>query len=140
MLLDRSKSFQFTRTRTRTLNVSSCNYIGFAQAQGVRADAVQEGIERYGITGESSQSNLECDLNSVAVRTLKHNYVKNLEKSAQRNDQSGTTRTHRPWKKILIVVEGLHSTEESLVDLPAVITLKKHHKVFSLLLSLLRVN
>jgi len=42
---------------------------------------------------------------------------------------NGQPRTFRPWKKILIVVEGIYSMEGSIVNLPEVIALKKKYKV-----------
>ncbi|KAG7259298.1 LOW QUALITY PROTEIN: hypothetical protein CRUP_026665 [Coryphaenoides rupestris] len=42
----------------------------------------------------------------------------------------GQPRTHRPWKKILIVVEGIYSMEGSIVRLPEVIALKKRYKAY----------
>ena len=41
----------------------------------------------------------------------------------------GQPRTRRPWKKILIVVEGVFSMEGSIVHLPDIIRLKKKYKV-----------
>jgi serine palmitoyltransferase len=37
-------------------------------------------------------------------------------------------RTHRPWKKILLIVEGLYSMEGTLVNLPEVMRLKEKYK------------
>ena len=42
----------------------------------------------------------------------------------------GQPRTHRPWRKILIVVEGVYSMEGSLVNLPEVIRLKKKYGAY----------
>ncbi|XP_064870702.1 serine palmitoyltransferase 2-like [Oncorhynchus nerka] len=42
----------------------------------------------------------------------------------------GQPRTRRPWKKILILVEGIYSMEGSIVRLPEVIALKKRYKAF----------
>jgi serine palmitoyltransferase len=41
----------------------------------------------------------------------------------------GQPKTHRPWKKILVIVEGLYSMEGTLVNLPEIIELKKKYKV-----------
>ena len=41
----------------------------------------------------------------------------------------GQVRTHRPWKRIIIVVEGIYSMEGSIVKLPEIIELKKKYKV-----------
>lgn len=40
------------------------------------------------------------------------------------------SRTRRPWKKILILVEGIYSMEGSIVRLPEVIALKKKYKAY----------
>lgn len=41
----------------------------------------------------------------------------------------GQPRTHRPWKKIVVIVEGLYSMEGSIVNLPELIKLKSEYKV-----------
>lgn len=47
---DYNHNWQFSGTRTRALNISSYNYLGFAQARGGCADAVEESIRRYGVS------------------------------------------------------------------------------------------
>lgn len=42
----------------------------------------------------------------------------------------GQPRMNRPYKKILICVEGLYSMEGTIVDLPSVLSLKKKYKVY----------
>lgn len=42
----------------------------------------------------------------------------------------GQPRTHRPWKKILVIVEGLYSMEGTIVNLPDIIQLKSEFKFF----------
>ncbi|KAG8923884.1 serine palmitoyltransferase component [Tulasnella sp. 417] len=54
---DHNDTFVPTGNRTRALNVSSYNYLGFAQARGGCADAVEQGIRRYGLS--ACQSRLE---------------------------------------------------------------------------------
>ncbi len=43
---------------------------------------------------------------------------------------SGQPVTHRPYKKILIVVEGIYSMEGTIVNLPELIALKKQYKAY----------
>lgn len=184
---DYNESFDFTGTKTRALNVSSYNYLGFAQARGGCADAVEESIRRYGISTcgpriESGTSDLHLQaealvarfvgqedavissmgfatnsttlpalvekgsliisdeynhasirvgvrLSGAIVRTFKHNNMADLETLLRESISQGQPRTHRPWKKILVVVEGLYSMEGTIVDLPALIELKKRYKV-----------
>ena len=52
-----------------------------------------------------------------------------LERVIREAVVSGHPRTRRPWRKILIVVEGVYSMEGSIVNLPAVVALKKKYKV-----------
>ncbi|TFK44137.1 serine palmitoyltransferase 2 [Crucibulum laeve] len=176
----------FTGTRTRALNISSYNYLGFAQGRGGCADAVEESIKRYGISScgsrlEGGSSDLHTasealvarfvgmedalissmgfatnstiipalvgkgclvisdELNHASirfgvrisgavVRMFKHNDMKSLENLLKEVISQGQPKTHRPWKKILIIVEGLYSMEGTLVNLPAIIELKKKYK------------
>ncbi|KDQ12451.1 hypothetical protein BOTBODRAFT_34428 [Botryobasidium botryosum FD-172 SS1] len=192
-LLDRTSSdynatFDYSGTRTRALNVSSYNYLGFAQARGGCADAVEESIKRYGISacgarleGGSTDLHLQAEalvarfvgqedalitsmgyatnsttipalaskgcliisdefnhasirfgvrLSGASVRMFKHNDVQDLEALLREVISQGQPRTHRPWKKILLIVEGLYSMEGSLVNLPAIIELKRKYKFY----------
>ncbi|KAF9453349.1 serine palmitoyltransferase 2 [Macrolepiota fuliginosa MF-IS2] len=178
----------FTGNRTRALNISSYNYLGFAQARGGCADAVEDSIRRYGIstcgtrlTGGSSDLHtisealvanfvgmedalissmgfatnstfipalvgkgclvISDELNHASirfgvrlsgahVRMFKHNDMKSLESLLREVISQGQPKHHRPWKKILVIVEGLYSMEGTLVNLPAVIELKKKYKFY----------
>uniref|UniRef100_A0A8C5TDT1 Serine palmitoyltransferase long chain base subunit 2 n=1 Tax=Malurus cyaneus samueli TaxID=2593467 RepID=A0A8C5TDT1_9PASS len=53
-----------------------------------------------------------------------------LEKLLKDAIVHGQPRTRRPWKKILILVEGIYSMEGSIVRLPEVIALKKKYKSY----------
>ena len=55
--------------------------------------------------------------------------MKSLDQKLREAVIQGQPRTYRPWKKILIVVEGVYSMEGSIVNLPEVIALKKKYKV-----------
>lgn len=41
----------------------------------------------------------------------------------------GMPRTRRPWKKILVVVEGIYSMEGEVADLKPIVEVAKRHKV-----------
>ncbi|KAK3092967.1 hypothetical protein FSP39_009476 [Pinctada imbricata] len=69
-------------------------------------------------------------LSGATIRTYKHNNMKDLEKKLCDAVVHGRPRTHRPWKKILIVVEGVYSMEGSIACLPDVIRLKKKYKAY----------
>lgn len=55
--------------------------------------------------------------------------MKNLEKVLRMAIVQGQPKTNLPWKKILIVAEGVYSMEGSIVHLPEMIALKKKYKV-----------
>lgn len=190
-LLDRKSddfnlSFKLTGTTTETLNMSSYNYLGFAQSEGECADAAEATLRKYGISycsprGDSGTSDLHVDvekqvaefvgkeaatiysmgfvtnatvfpalvgkgclmisdqLNHSSIRfgarvsgavidMFKHNDMTDLERLLRERISQGQPRTHRPWRKILVAVEGLYSMEGTLCNLPGLIALKKRYK------------
>lgn len=181
-------SFRFTGEKTRCLNISAYNYLGFAQSHGGCADAVEESLKRYSVSSFGSrlgagsldlQTQAEnlvarfvgmeeaviCSmgfatnsttipaiaspgtliisdeynhssirfgarLSGAHIRQYKHNDMKELESLLRECISQGMPRTHRPWKKILLIVEGLYSMEGTLVNLPEVMRLKKKYKFY----------
>ncbi|XP_028421945.1 serine palmitoyltransferase 2-like isoform X2 [Perca flavescens] len=73
---------------------------------------------------------LGARLSGSTIRVFKHNNMQSLEKLLREAIVHGQPRTHRPWKKILIVVEGIYSMEGSVVRLPEVIALKKRYRAY----------
>jgi serine palmitoyltransferase len=67
-------------------------------------------------------------LSGASIGMFKHNDMKQLEEKLREAISQGQPRTHRPWKKILVVVEGLYSMEGSMCNLPGIIALKKKYK------------
>jgi serine palmitoyltransferase len=185
---DYNESFYLTGAKTRALNISSYNYLGFAQAQGGCADAAEESLRRYGVstcgarleggtselhvTGEAliarflghedalvssmgfatnstvipalvskgcllisdeynhASIRFGSRLSGANVRTFKHNSIESLESLLKEVISQGQPKSHRPWKKILLIVEGLYSMEGTLVDLPGIMELKKKFKFY----------
>ncbi|KAJ1961702.1 serine palmitoyltransferase component [Dipsacomyces acuminosporus] len=66
-------------------------------------------------------------LSGSTIRVFSHNNVKDLEKVLRRSISQGQPRTHRPWKKILVVVEGLYSMEGEFCNLPEIIELRRRY-------------
>lgn len=62
---DYYNSFSLTGTYTETLNLSSYNYLGFAQSNGPCADDVHESIHKYGISSASPR--LEAGTSDLTV-------------------------------------------------------------------------
>ncbi|KAI7830172.1 pyridoxal phosphate-dependent transferase [Gamsiella multidivaricata] len=183
---DYCRTFQFTGRLKEAVNLSSYNYLGFAQSTGPCADAVEEIVHTYGtsscgtrlesgsldlhtkteelvaefmgkeaallvsmgyatnsttIAGLASKGSLiisdELNHNSLVfgsrlsgayIRVFKHNDTQDLEAVLRDAISQGQPRTHRPWKNILLIVEGLYSMEGSIVKLPEIIELKKKYK------------
>lgn len=193
LLLDRySTNYNITQiytgTKTRALNISSYNYLGFSQTRGGCSDAVGEGIRRYGTSTcgtrlESGSSELHVftealvarflgtedalvssvgfatnstfipalvgkksliisdELNHTSIRVgarqsgaeirmFKHNDMSSLESVLREAISQGQSKTHRSWKKILVIVEGLYSMEGTLVDLLKIVELKQKYKFY----------
>ncbi|XP_056903868.1 serine palmitoyltransferase 3 [Takifugu flavidus] len=73
---------------------------------------------------------LGARLSGATIRVFKHNNMHSLEKMLREAVCSGQPRTHRPWKKILIMVEGIYSMEGSVVRLAEIVALKKKYKAY----------
>lgn len=52
-----------------------------------------------------------------------------LEEVLREQIAEGQPRTHRPWKKIMVIVEGIYSMEGELCKLPEIIAVCKKYKV-----------
>ncbi|KAK7967237.1 aminotransferase class I and II [Apiospora aurea] len=192
-LLDRvshdfNASYTYTGTTTETLNLSSYNYLGFAQSEGPCADAVEDCTRKYGLSfcgprADAGTSDLAVEvekeiaafvgkpdamvfsmgfvtnassfpalvskgcliisdelnhasirigarLSGAVIRSFKHNDMADLENRLREAIAQGQPRTHRPWKKILVAIEGLYSMEGTVCDLPGVLKLKETYKFY----------
>jgi serine palmitoyltransferase len=69
-------------------------------------------------------------LSGAVIKMFKHNDMADLERLLRVEIAQGQPRTHRPWKKILVVVEGLYSMEGTMCNLPALVELKKRYKYY----------
>lgn len=58
--------------------------------------------------------------------------MEDLERIIRESIVEGQPRTHRPWKKIMILVEGIYSMEGEICKLPEIVKLKKKYKVYRL--------
>ncbi len=64
-----------------------------------------------------------------SAQVFKHNDPDHLEVLLKAAVAYGQPRTHRPWKKILIVVEGIYSMEGEVCRLAEIVEMKKKYKV-----------
>eukprot|EP01027_Heterolobosea_sp_BB2_P007405 GEZU01011028.1.p1 GENE.GEZU01011028.1~~GEZU01011028.1.p1 ORF type:complete len:503 (-),score=97.50 GEZU01011028.1:68-1576(-) len=183
---------QYTLTLTgkliRCLNLSSYNYLGFADNEESCNKAVIESLHKYGAATSSPSMELgrtaiheelesrwakflgkqssmifgmgfatnsttipalvgKGDLiisdslnhasiiigsrsSGAKIKTYQHDNMKHLEKVIRESIAEGQPRTHRPWRKIIILVEGIYSMEGDIVDLQTVVALKKKYKCY----------
>ena len=185
---DYNVTFRLTGRKVKTVNFASYNYLGFAQAEGPCADAVDETVQKYAVANSSpralagthdihqrveelvarfvgkpaaivasmgfatNSTNIPAlvgqgcliisdELNhssivtgarnsKATVRVFKHNDVADLEDCLRDAISQGTPRLRRPWKKILVIVEGLYSMEGSVCNLPGIVALKDKYKFY----------
>ncbi|KAI8899216.1 pyridoxal phosphate-dependent transferase [Globomyces pollinis-pini] len=185
---DQNKTFKFTGSTRKVLNLSSYNYLGFGENNGSCTDNVEKAIREYGISCCSPRSEIGtldlhheteelvarfmgqedaiiCSmgfatnstmlpaivsegcliisdqlnhsslifgsrLSGATIKSFKHNDPADLEKLLKTCIVQGQPRSRRPWKKILLVVEGLYSMEGNLCKLPEFLELKKKYKFY----------
>ncbi len=53
-----------------------------------------------------------------------------LEAAVRKAIIEGQPRTHRPWKKILIMIEGIYSMEGEVCPLKEIVAIKKKYRCF----------
>ncbi|CAD7698382.1 unnamed protein product [Ostreobium quekettii] len=65
------------------------------------------------------------------IKVFKHDNMTHLEQILRTSIAEGQPRTRRPWKKILIIVEGIYSMEgEICSNLKTIVALKKKYKAY----------
>ncbi|CAA7400511.1 unnamed protein product [Spirodela intermedia] len=69
----------------------------------------------------------------ATVRVFQHNSPSHLEEVLREQIANGQPRTHRPWKKIIVIVEGIYSMEGELCKLPEIIAVCKKYKAYTYL-------
>jgi serine palmitoyltransferase len=67
-------------------------------------------------------------LSGAMIEMFRHNDMEDLERLLREVISQGQPRTHRPWKKILVVVEGIYSMEGDMCNLPGIVALRKKYK------------
>ncbi|KAI3956555.1 hypothetical protein MKW92_008144 [Papaver armeniacum] len=64
------------------------------------------------------------------VRVFQHNTPSHLEQVLREQIAFGHPRTRRPWKKIIVVVEGIYSMEGELCKLPDIVQVCKKYRAY----------
>lgn len=72
-----------------------------------------------------------CKLSGATVRVFKHNNTDDLEMKLRHAILKGNPKlNHRPWKKVLIIIEGIYSMEGTICNLKEIVALKKRYKAY----------
>ncbi|EEQ82468.1 hypothetical protein NCER_100800 [Vairimorpha ceranae BRL01] len=69
-------------------------------------------------------------MGKATVKTFKHNDMEDLEKRLVYDISQGQPITHRSWRKIIVIVEGIYSMEGTILKLPELVALKKKYKFY----------
>lgn len=69
-------------------------------------------------------------LSGATVKVYSHNNPKSLERVIQKAIINGQPKSGEPWKKILIILEGIFSMEGSMVKLPEIVEIKKKYNAY----------
>ena len=103
--------------------------MGFASNSTIIPALVSKGC--LVISDESNHASIRFGvrISGANVRMFKHNDMESLESLLREVFSQGQPKTHRPWKKTLLVVEGLYSMEGTIVNLPRILELKEKYKV-----------
>lgn len=185
---DGNKTFCYSGKAMELLNLSSYNYLGFAEAKGPCSEAVLRTIEecKVGVgssrseTGSTElQSRVEAHvaefvgmeaamvfnmgfatnalmisaiatkgdliisdelnhaslvfgsrLSGAHIITFRHNDMADLERLLRKVISHGQFRIRRPWRKIIVIVEGLYSMEATIVNLPQLLELRAKYRFY----------
>jgi serine palmitoyltransferase len=71
-----------------------------------------------------------CRASGAKITVFRHNDPKSLEMVLRKAIAEGQPRTHRPWKKILVVVEGIYSMEGEVLKLKEIVAVKNKYKAY----------
>jgi len=71
-----------------------------------------------------------CRTSGAKIKPFMHNDLNHLESIIRDSIVKGQPRTHRPWDKILIIVEGIYSMEGEMCDLKEIVRIKKKYKCY----------
>jgi serine palmitoyltransferase len=99
------------------------NFLGIPALMGKGCLIISDSLNHTSIVNGARSS-------GATVKVFKHNDYGNLESQLRQSIVEGQERTHRPWKKILIMVEGIYSMEGEIVDLKAVVAIAKKYKAY----------
>lgn len=102
------------------------NFLGIPSLMGPGCLIISDSLNHNSIVAGARNS-------GAAVRVFKHDDLDGLEALVRNAIVQGQERTHRPWKKIFIMVEGIYSMEGQYVDLAGIVRIAKRYKCYTYL-------
>lgn len=69
-------------------------------------------------------------LSRATIKTFSHNDMNDLENKLRYYISQGQNKTHRDWKKVFVLVEGVYSMEGTIVPLDKLVELKSIYKFY----------
>lgn len=64
------------------------------------------------------------------VKVFRHNDAAHLEQLLRHSIAEGQPRTHRPWRKIIIIIEGIYSMEGEVACLREIVEIKRKYRAY----------
>ncbi|KAF8094975.1 hypothetical protein N665_0348s0058 [Sinapis alba] len=64
------------------------------------------------------------------IRIFQHNTPSHLERILREEIAERQTKTHKPWNKIIVIVEGIYSMEGEICKLPEIVSICKKYKAY----------
>jgi serine palmitoyltransferase len=106
----------------------------FGMGFGTNAGGIPALIGKGGliISDERNHSSIVVGArcSGAAVRVFKHNDTEDLEAVIRRAIVDGQPLSHRPWTRILIMIEGIYSMEGEMPPLQEIVRLKKKYHCY----------
>lgn len=99
------------------------NFLGIPAIAGKGCLIISDSLNHTSIVNGSRTS-------GATIRVFKHNDMDNLESMLRQAIVDGQEKTHRPWRKIIVMVEGIYSMEGEICDLPSIVRIAKRYKAF----------
>jgi len=84
------------------------------------------------ISDANNHASIACGARTsgAVIRVFKHNDTRSLEAVLRHAILNGQPKSHRPWTKILILIEGIYSMEGEMAPLAEIVALKKKYGAY----------
>lgn len=110
-------------------SLNHTSIVNGARGSGATIRVFQHNSKQFScFTFQNKISNKLCDLPLFSLVDC-FSAPAHLERVLKEQIAEGQPRTHRPWKKIIVVVEGIYSMEGEICQLPEIVSICKKYKV-----------